>query len=373
MPPTKGTKLRNFPSLSLEQSIAVPQSIQNQAAGRPVSRLTLAAILGRSPGSSEFERILMASRAFGMTKGGSRSDQFELTELGNRITGSNQVEQLSACRTAVLQVAPYKAFLETHNHRRVPAEAPFKDFLIKHAAVAEARAKECMEHILEDARFVGLTRTVKGGAEWIEFDMSSLEEPSVDDVGVQDDEDDDSIDEFDLRDTDPLTVADHTGKATNGHTPPVLKPTKVFIAHGKNHKPLDQLKKMLDAFKVPYAVAVDEPHAGRPISAKVANLMRKECSSGIFIFTADEEFTQVKDGEPKQVWRPSENVVFELGAASILYDNRIVIFKEQGVTFPSDFSDLGYITFESEQLVEQMGNLFQELVKLDILEVRAKG
>ena len=58
------------------------------------------------------------------------------------------------------------------------------------------------------------------------------------------------------------------------------------------------------------------------------------------------------DGETEEVWRPSENAVYELGAASILYENRIVIFKEKGVTFPSDFSDLGYIEFEKDQLVD---------------------
>jgi predicted nucleotide-binding protein len=65
--------------------------------------------------------------------------------------------------------------------------------------------------------------------------------------------------------------------------------------------------------------------------------------------------------------------VFELGAASILYENRIVIFKEKSVEFPSDYSDLGYIEFEKDQLVAELGALFQELVALDILEVRAKG
>lgn len=163
-------------------------------------------------------------------------------------------------------------------------------------------------------------------------------------------------------------------KDESGHPEPPSTPKKVFIAHGKNRVPLDQLKKMLDQFKVKYAVAVDEPNKGRPISAKVANLMQAECSSAIFIFTADERFVVETDhGATSEIWRPSENVVYELGAASILYDRRIVIFKETRVSFPSDFSDLGYIEFESDQLVGQMGNLFSELVALDILEVRAKG
>jgi predicted nucleotide-binding protein len=97
------------------------------------------------------------------------------------------------------------------------------------------------------------------------------------------------------------------------------EPKKVFIAHGKNRTPLEQLKKALDQFKVKYAVAVDEPNRGRPISKKVADLMEDECSSGIFIFTADERFLrETGDGTTEEVWRPSENVVYELGAASIL-------------------------------------------------------
>lgn len=150
----------------------------------------------------------------------------------------------------------------------------------------------------------------------------------------------------------------------------------MFIAHGKNRVPLEQLKSALDTFKVTYAVAVEEPNKGRPISRKVAALMRDECSSGIFIFTADERFlreVEGKPGETEEVWRPSENVVYELGAASILYENRIVIFKETDVEFPSDFKDLGYIEFDKDQLGGELGSLFKELVALDILEVRAKG
>ena len=83
--------------------------------------------------------------------------------------------------------------------------------------------------------------------------------------------------------------------------------------------------------------------------------MRTECSSGISIFTADERFVrELEDGSTEEAWRPSENVVYELGAASILYENRIVIFKEKGVPFSTDFSDLGFIEFEKDQLVAEV-------------------
>jgi hypothetical protein len=54
-----------------------------------------------------------------------------------------------------------------------------------------------------------------------------------------------------------------------------------------------------------------------------------------------------------------------------LYGKRIVIFKESGVNFASDFSDLGYISFEKDQLEAKMGDLLKELVSFGILEIRA--
>lgn len=50
----------------------------------------------------------------------------------------------------------------------------------------------------------------------------------------------------------------------------------------------------------------------------------------ILIFTRDEKFFD-------EIWRPSENVVHELGATSFAYSDRIVIFKEKGLHFPLTF------------------------------------
>ena len=137
-------------------------------------------------------------------------------------------------------------------------------------------------------------------------------------------------------------------------------PVQIFVAHGRSRKPLDQLQKILNEWQVPYLVAVDEPNAGRPISQKVADLM-KACSAGVFIFTSDDEFT---DGAGNVVSRPSQNVIFELGAASLLYGQRIVVLKERGVTFPSDFGDLGWIEFDKDALDAKAMELLRELIAL---------
>jgi Predicted nucleotide-binding protein containing TIR-like domain len=360
-----GTKNRNYPPLTLDKALRVPRTIQDEASGMKVSRLTLAELLDVTPTSSTMRELVASARFYGLTEGGTHAEEFSLTELGEQASGGDEVTATAALKAAVMNVPPYKAFFDAFAGKKMPSGTPLREFLIRDAKVPEDKAEECAEYIASDAATAGLRREMKGSTY---IDLEGVPVP----VEVLD-EDDPQVT------SDPeIETGAGEGAAIPDAPKPLIpeapkKPKKVFIAHGKNRTPLDQLKKALDQFKVKYAVALDEAHQGRPISAKVAQLMSEECSSGIFIFTADEQFTKEVDGKAEEVWRPSENVVFELGAASILYENRIVIFKEKGVSFPSDFSDLGYIEFEKDQLVAEIGSLFQELVSLDILEVRAKG
>jgi predicted nucleotide-binding protein len=354
--------------MKMDDALSVARVIQDSASGMPVTKLTLAQLMDRSPSSSEFRELLLASRAYGFTNGGVNADQFELAPLGEAATGADEVAQAEARRKAVLNIEPFRAFLTAYNGKKVPSLAAFKEFLVASADVASERTEDCIEHLLADALAAGMLRNLKG-SDYVEVGGSSG--PDMRRREPTDRSEVDELEEVDATEVAQDIEPEHS--VPPGGSEVTRPPKKVFIAHGKNRTPLDQLKKMLDQFKVKYAVAIDEPNRGRPISSKVAALMRDECSSAIFIFTADEGFQrQGEDGKEESVWRPSENVVYELGAASVLYDRRIVIFKESSVTFPSDFSDLGYIEFQSDQLEAKMGDLFAELVALDVLEVRAK-
>jgi predicted nucleotide-binding protein len=153
--------------------------------------------------------------------------------------------------------------------------------------------------------------------------------------------------------------------------PPISTPApapsiinQIFIVHGKDTTPLEQLKKILSEFKIPFKVAVDEPNVGRPISQKVSDLM-KSCTSAIVIFTADEEYA---DAQGNKIFRPSDNTVYELGAASILYGDKIVILKEEGVCLASDFSDLGHIIFKKDEMDAKSMQIIKELIGFGLLK-----
>jgi predicted nucleotide-binding protein len=143
------------------------------------------------------------------------------------------------------------------------------------------------------------------------------------------------------------------------------KAKPIFIGHGKNTAPLQKLESLLSTFQIPYKVTVKEANLGRPIPQKVRDTM-EECGSAILLFTKDELFY---DADKKEIWRPSENVVNELGAAAFLYGDRIVIFKEKGLHFPTNYQSIGYIEFEVETLEAKTADLLKELIGFGLVKV----
>ena len=90
------------------------------------------------------------------------------------------------------------------------------------------------------------------------------------------------------------------------------------------------------------------------------------CNCAILLFTADEALFD-KDG--KSIWRPNENVIHELGAASYLYGNKIVILKEENVTLASNYKDLGYISFQTNALDAKSLDVLKELIGFGIVKI----
>lgn len=369
MPRKPGTKNRNFPPLSLEETLEIPKVIEDLASGEPVSKLHLADFVNSTPSSSSFRNLLLASRMYGFTGEGVNQDTFSLTSLGHEATSSDPEKRQTALRSAVLSIAPYREFLTKFNTKKIPAAPFFKEWLNKSADVPLEWTDECMDRLLEDARVVGFLRDIKG-SQYVELKTNgSVAHKRSSEDETEYEEAAPALDEHEAEEASPAPLVD--SGTQSAQTPPVPgKPKVVFIAHGKNHGPVEQLKALLTDLGVPFKVVKDEAHAGRPISAKVAQAMRDDCSSAICIFSADEKFYRTgEDNTYIEVWRPSENAIYELGAASVLYGSKIILFKEDRVTLPSDFSDIGHITFSSDGIVSHMAELLKELRAHGIIQV----
>ena len=374
MPRPKGRTNRPFPTVRLEFASEVAQAIKENNAGRPMNRLLLAEAMKYSPGSSGFRDRIASSAKYELTAGNYHSDVISLTALGVSVTRPrNDQERVEAQRQAFRAIPIFGSLLEHFANSKLP-EADFLKNILERGPfdIDPAWSLGLAEAFREDAAFVGYLRPI-GGSTHIVLDSSTAapEAPPADaaveapSAGIEQIEQarEENVpgvaNPVDGEQRSPSTLEQPEGAARRA------VPMQIFIAHGKKRKPLEELKRILNDWKVPYLVAVDEPNAGRPISKKVADTMRM-CSAGIFIFTADEEFL---DEDSETVGRPSENVVYELGAASLLYGRKIVILKEVGVTFPSDFGDLGWIEFGEDALDAKALDLLRELIALEALRL----
>jgi hypothetical protein len=264
-----------------------------------------------------------------------------------------------------MNIEPFKAFFDAFSAKKIPAPTAFKEFLTKRAGVPDARGEDSMDHVLADARTAGLTRPMKGGAEYIDLagvpvTLSENEDTEAEE-SVSSDEpmgDLEAMGEVELESG--QTGGNGAVHHENGNG---KRSSKIFVG-GRKGKSLDQLMKLLAEYQIPAKLAEEEPNRGRPISEKVADTMH-ECGAGIIVFTPDVEL-QDKDGNP--VWMPSDNVVHELGAASMEYGKRIVIFREERVALASNYSYIGHIVFKEGELSAKAIELFRELVDFGLIQ-----
>lgn len=354
---TAGKKNRSYPPRRLKDALAVAQALGDEASGMTVSRLTLAELLDSTPTSRVFKELVAASRFYGLTTGGINAEEFGLTSLGEHAAGDDAEERAAALKEAVMNVAPYKAFFDKFKTKKVPGNTPLREFLVRDAGVEPDQADECADNIIEDARTAGLVRKVKT-AEWVDLAGAPADKAPDEHQDEVDVEDTDVVEE-----TDAESIEDIDDDKSTPQPAKQARPNAIFVGHGKNKKPRDQLTKVLGQYGIPFKVAEDEPNRGRPIPIKVKETM-EECGAAILIFSADEELF---DKAGNAVWRPSENVVNELGVNHVRQPYHHL--RESTVTLATNYESIGYISFEHDDLTAKANDLFRELIAFGILKV----
>jgi hypothetical protein len=339
----------DVPNNSLEDALRISRALADNYAGKSATPLQVASALDMSPTSGTFRNLCGSSIAYGLTSGGYNAKEIKVEPLGKRILSPvEEGDELVAKREAALQPRIIGEFIRKYENAPLPRHDIALNVLVE-MGVPRERAESVYTLILETAQTVGLIREIKG-KQYI--DLSGVRLAATLEDSADSEQEHDPSPTLPLREHDPLPALKQLGQG-------------IFVAHGKNKKPLDQLKRILEQFRIPYKVAVDEPNLGRPIGGKVKEIM-ESCNCAILIFTADEEF-QDKNGNA--VWRPSENVIYELGASGYLYGSRIVILKEENVEFPTNFRDLGHISFAKDQLEAKSMDVLRELIGFGIVKV----
>lgn len=133
-------------------------------------------------------------------------------------------------------------------------------------------------------------------------------------------------------------------------------PFKVFITHGKNMDIVDQVKDVLDLYDIEYEIAIEEETTAIPVPQKVLAAMRR-CRAGIMIVSRDEQ----SDSSNSETI--NNNVLIEVGAAFVLYDQKVVLLWEKGLKVPSNLQGLYRCDFEGGQLSFAVGTKLAKAVK----------
>jgi hypothetical protein len=354
---------RNFPRHTLEDALPVGQKIQDENAGRPFRRLLLSDALGIKPSSTNYRDILSSSFKYGLTDGTEKASEISLTKAGTDATqAADSARRLAAIRRAAMTPTVFGEFYRAYSDRKLPSPDMMRKILVAEHHVPEDRANEAAETIIANGRFAELIRDV-GGSPHVMLDTAS-QQVVVPDPALTEEDGGGSgaVIETAPPPPAPLVPAEPASEKEPSK-PPTTRP--IFVGHGKKKQPLEKLQKILTQFQIPHKVVVDEANLGRPISQKVRETML-QCGSAILIFTKDEKFQDEK-GNP--IWRPSENVVHELGAASFAYEDRVVIFKESGINFPSNFESVGYIEFEEDSIEAKTAELLKELIGFGLVRI----
>ena len=354
----KNESAAEFPKHSLQSALQIAQVIEDKNSGNPLPPTDIAIALDKSPGSSDFRILLSSSIKYGLTVGSYNQARVSLAELGTNIVQPTDEEQKKqAVFEAAFRPELFKRIFEVYKGKKVPDSQFFQNALVRDYGVAREQAAKCASIFLENASYLSLVKQANTGKwfgsapDWasaVSAEQSKEGDPDQTSANPE------------------LVPPPKTTSAVPSDRHPAEAPKNaIFVGHGKNKTPLQQLEKFLTEYKIPHKVATEEASKGRPISQKVADIMN-ECGAAIIIFTADEEF---KRPTGETIFRPSENAVFELGAAGALYGSRIVIFKESGVDFPTNFRDIGYIEFEKDKLDAKVNELFRELISFKLLTV----
>ncbi|MDR1386122.1 MAG: nucleotide-binding protein [Propionibacteriaceae bacterium] len=350
----------DIPAHSLEKARRVPQALADNYASHPTRPIDIASALSMQPSSGGFRASLGAAIGYGLTEGGPNASEVRLTTLGTRVVTPTEVDDdKAALAESALKPTVANQFYTRYDGSPLPPKNIAQNVLAT-LGVPTDRTSGVYDLLIENARYVGFLKSIKD-KEYIDIGsaLRNPPAPAVAPAVVTS-----TLVEADQRESDDEISPDSSSSPRAIDSTPPRK-NAIFVGHGGSKRPMEQLVKILDEYGIPHKEAIDEANRARPIPQKVADTMR-ECGAAILVFTADKEYF---DMEGESIWRPSENVSHELGAASVLYGERIVVFKEKGIELPSNFSSVGYIEFEKDQLSDKAIELFRELVSMKILSI----
>jgi hypothetical protein len=226
-----------FPPVALEEALLIAKSIREHNAGKPMRRLTIFDILGKSPESSTSRSLITASSGYGLTEGSYASEIISLKERGQAIVERNESQ---AKIDAVLGVPVFAKFFENYRNSIVPSTVAAIDFL-KECGLTDQNTQTCLDVLLKSGEQVALIQEISGSKRVVspEHALEKLEQLSGD-SGVVSSKNESDKSDLSVQSSIPKTNASPTS-IQSGQLPNVHIDIQIHISADAKPEQIEQI------------------------------------------------------------------------------------------------------------------------------------
>lgn len=340
--------VRPYPIHTLEEALTVAVAIQEVNAGLPFERVLLAKALGTTPSSSGYTLKINSSSKYGLTKGKYNDNIINLTSGGEAIVApkDDEEEKVALIEAATLPEV-FDGFYRMLNKKRLPEDTYAQNMLNRELNIHPELTNECLNIIKSNGVYVGILKEVDGVLN-VDIDQAQ-QSPSLQSVSQ-------------------MTSDTKVESSANKHVEiqgKDIRDHEVFIGHGGDSNALDVVREIFDEFQILYSDSVtDTEDVNQPISARISNKMQ-ECMAAVIILTNEQEYQR----DLISVGRKIEKILYQVGAAYVLYGEKIVILKETGFQPSLMLPGVRIVEFETTKPKDVAFELLKELHKAGIINV----
>ena len=331
--PKRRRMVRPYPLHTLEEALDIAVAIQESNAGLPFDRVLLAGTVGTTPASSGYTMKLNSSAKYGLTEGAYNDERISMTARGEAIVAPKGGDELRrAVVEAAMQPEVFRRFYEMLDGKRLPEDAFAQNTLHRDLGVHPDLADECLRIIKANGLRAGIIRDIGGS---LTVDLQEMGR---------------------LR-AGPVQRQDTTASAASGEAP--LPGGRIFLGECGGSEALGFVKSLLDDFGLPYRTAEANGGDAHPVPAAVSEAMR-DCMAAILVLGGTDATERS---------RLVEQALYQVGAASVLYGDRIVVLTEEGFDQAYEPAGVRRVDFDRDSPAVAGLALLRELHEAGVIRV----
>ena len=344
---------RPYPTYTLEDALSVARAIYEVNAGLPFARELLAGALGTTPKSSAFTMRLNASAAYGLTEGGYNDPDIRLTALGEAAVASGRdAEGKLAIVQAATNPETFAGFYALYDGRKLPQSAYLHNILQRELGVPPQLAEECLDILLSNGEFAGLITESDG--------QHLVEMPNQEESAAVASAEGAAISEETATSYAPRQPEDGAFRDDDSSARDQGQPKRIFIGHVGDSDAASYIAGMLDEFGISSVGSrIPDDDGGLLLPRESSSAMR-DSNAAVIVFQS-----------PNHSGPSRDRMIGLLGAASVLFDDRVVVVCEDGEPTSVSLDGLARIDFDGDRPGASGLKLLGALHKVGVIRVSA--